>query len=192
MARLLPPRSVEQASLSVIPSPGSEDQEDTMKAVAGEEQQPMVFLCAGCKRAVGDTLDWEANDENTRCLLLRSVSPTVTVDKEQKLSSWPEERGCMLETLICSGCKMTLGSIYRCTPRHLDYKRDLYCLNIDCLESYTLGSARKKADVDKEPLTLGNQAILEESLERAETTLKALEHRLSLVESGFASLPNNG
>lgn len=35
-----------------------------------EEQRPMVYLCAGCRRAVGDTLDWEANDGPTRSLLL--------------------------------------------------------------------------------------------------------------------------
>uniref|UniRef100_A0A8B9M775 Mis18 domain-containing protein n=1 Tax=Accipiter nisus TaxID=211598 RepID=A0A8B9M775_9AVES len=35
---------------------------------------PMVFLCAGCKRPVGDTLSWVTNDEETGCILLRSES----------------------------------------------------------------------------------------------------------------------
>ncbi|XP_060090309.1 protein Mis18-alpha [Heteronotia binoei] len=156
------------------------------------EELPMVFLCAGCRRPVGDTLSLEASDKDTGCVLLKSVTLNVSVDKEQRLSRQPGEHGCLLETLFCSGCKMTLGSIYRCTPRHLDYKRDLFCLNIDTLESYTLGSSKQKANINEELLTLENRAGLEESIERAETILKALEQRLSAVESSYVSLYNMG
>ncbi|TRZ18941.1 hypothetical protein HGM15179_008161 [Zosterops borbonicus] len=33
---------------------------------------PMVFMCAGCRRPVGDTSSWVLNDEESGCILLRS------------------------------------------------------------------------------------------------------------------------
>ncbi|NWV72410.1 MS18A protein, partial [Malurus elegans] len=109
-------------------------EQQQLERQAGAAPMPMVFMCAGCRRPVGDTSSWVLNDEEAGCILLRSAAASVAVDPERKVSKLPGEYGCMVETLFCSGCSKTLGSIYRCTSKNLDYKRDLFCFSIDSIE----------------------------------------------------------
>ncbi|KAM5335297.1 protein Mis18-alpha isoform 2-T2 [Glossophaga mutica] len=59
-----------------------------------DEDQPLVFLCAGCWRPLGDSLNWVTCQEDNSCILLRRVSSNVSVDKEQILSKRENENGC--------------------------------------------------------------------------------------------------
>uniref|UniRef100_A0A8C5K401 Protein Mis18-alpha n=1 Tax=Jaculus jaculus TaxID=51337 RepID=A0A8C5K401_JACJA len=154
------------------------------EAEAAAPENPLVFLCSGCRRPLGDSLSWVACQEDANCILLRCVSNNVSVDKEQKLSKRKDENGCILETLYCTGCSLTLGCVYRCTPRNLDYKRDLFCLSVEAIESYTLGSAEKQiVPEDRELFNLESRVEIEKSLKQMEDVLQALQTKLWEVES---------
>nr|B1MT51.1 RecName: Full=Protein Mis18-alpha [Plecturocebus moloch]ACA51046.1 protein of unknown function (predicted) [Plecturocebus moloch] len=154
------------------------------EAAAAAEERPLVFLCSGCRRPLGDSLSWVTSQEDTNCILLRCVSCNVSVDKEQKLSKREKENGCILETLHCTGCSLNLGYVYRCTPKNLDYKRDLFCLNVEAVESYVLGSSEKQiVSEDKELFNLESRVEIEKSLKQMEDVLQALQMKLWEVES---------
>ncbi|ELK15946.1 protein Mis18-alpha isoform X1 [Pteropus alecto] len=151
---------------------------------AEEEDRPLVFLCSSCRRPLGDSLSWVTSQEDTNCILLRCVSCNVSVDKEQILSKRENENGCVLETLYCTGCSLNLGYRYRCTPNNLDYKRDLFCLSVEAIESYVLGSSEKQiVSEDKEVFNLESRIEIENSLKQMEDVLKALQTKLWEIES---------
>ncbi|KAJ7418040.1 hypothetical protein WISP_61214 [Willisornis vidua] len=88
-------------------SDGHREQQQPQQQQAGAEGSdstdlPMVFLCAGCRRPVGDTLSWVSNDEESGCILLRSAAASVSVDQERKLSKLPDECGCDIKELMRS------------------------------------------------------------------------------------------
>ncbi|XP_055470869.1 protein Mis18-alpha [Psammomys obesus] len=168
------------------PEPERERREEEAEAW----EYPLVFLCGRCRLPLGDSLSWVAGQEDTNCILLRCVSSNVSVDKEQKLSKYKDEDGCVLETLSCTGCSLSLGYVYRCTPKKLDYKRDLFCLSVEAIESYNLGSSEKQiVSEDKELFNLESRVEVEKSLKQMEDVLKALQMKLCEVESklSFAS-----
>ncbi|KAG8518535.1 Protein Mis18-alpha, partial [Galemys pyrenaicus] len=117
---------------SVAGADGTQRQEAAEPAP--EEEMPLVFLCSGCRRPLGDSLSWVMSQEDANCILLRCVSCNVSVDEEQILSKRKNENGCILQTLYCAGCSLKLGFVYKCTPKGLDYKRDLFCLSVEAIE----------------------------------------------------------
>lgn len=159
------------------------------KAAAAAGDYPLVFLCARCRRPLGDSLTWVTSQEDKSCILLSCVSSNVSVDKEQKLSKCKGEDGCILETLYCTGCSLNLGYVYRCTPKSLDYKRDLFCLSVKAIESYTLGSSEKQiVPQDKELFSLESRVEIEKSIKQMEDVLRALETKLWEVESKLTTI----
>uniref|UniRef100_A0A5F4VR37 Protein Mis18-alpha n=1 Tax=Callithrix jacchus TaxID=9483 RepID=A0A5F4VR37_CALJA len=135
-----------------------------LEEVEAAEERLLVFLCSSC---------WRQKDTN--CILLHCVSCNVSVGKEQKLSTCEKENGCILETLYCTGCSLNLGYVYRCTPKNLDYKRDLFCLSIEAIKSYVLGSSEKQiVSEDKELFNLESRVEIEKSLKQMEDVLQKI------------------
>ncbi|XP_041439332.1 protein Mis18-alpha isoform X2 [Xenopus laevis] len=146
---------------------GGDGHNNAGKCMNSEEDPPVVFLCSHCRRPIGDTYSWMGSDMGDQCILLKAVSEYVSVDQVQIVSKATSDYGCTFETVSCSGCSSVMGKIYRCTPKHLDFKRDLFSLNIDAVDSYILGSADKQAVLEiEEPVTLGVRAALEEEIEK--------------------------
>lgn len=172
------------ASMSSAVASEAEPERCEEKAAAATGDYPLVFLCARCRRPLGDSLTWVTSQEDKSCILLSCVSSNVSVDKEQKLSKCKGEDGCILETLYCTGCSLNLGYVYKCTPKSLDYKRDLFCLSVKAIESYTLGSSEKQiVPQDKELFSLESRVEIEKSIKQMEDVLRALETKLWEVES---------
>ncbi|XP_070334908.1 protein Mis18-alpha-like [Odocoileus virginianus] len=162
----------------------SERTQREQAAEPAEEDRPLVFLCSRCRRPLGDSLSWVASQEDTNSILLLCVTCNVSVNEEQILSKRKNENGCILETLHCTGCSLNLGYLYRCTPRDLDYKRDLFCLSVEASESYVLGPSEKQiVSEDKELFNLESRVEIEKSLKQMEDVLKALQTKLWEVES---------
>lgn len=94
----------------------------------------------------------------------------------------------ILDTLYCKGCSVSLGYVYRCTPKNLDYKRDLFCLSVEALESYTLGSSKKQiVTEDKELCNLESRVEIEKTIKQMEEVLRDLQKKLWEVESKLSS-----
>ncbi|XP_036284977.2 protein Mis18-alpha, partial [Pipistrellus kuhlii] len=177
-----PPREPWTSAWGSLGGPAPAAERSAEAAAARDEDRPLVFLCAGCRRPLGDSLSWVAGPEAS-CILLRSVSSNVSVDAEQILSKRENENGCILETLRCAGCALPLGHIYRSTPGHLDYKRDLFCLGVGATESYVLGSSEKHIVSEDKALGLESRAEMENSLKQMEDVLTILQAKLRDVEA---------
>uniref|UniRef100_A0A4W3JEH5 Protein yippee-like n=1 Tax=Callorhinchus milii TaxID=7868 RepID=A0A4W3JEH5_CALMI len=110
-ARWLEPHLTDEDELE----PSSASATFTFTDCGGE--LPIVFLCAQCRLPAGDSLAWS------------DITQNVIVDTERKVDT-SSDSGCIYVLLTCSGCAMILGKKYVCTPIHLDFRRNLYCLYV--------------------------------------------------------------
>ncbi|XP_078088959.1 protein Mis18-alpha [Mustelus asterias] len=161
--------------------------------LSGDSELPVVFMCSQCRLPVGDSLAWAGANPKENVIYLKHVTKNVQVGKEQKIDT-ADESGCIYVLLSCSGCSLLLGRMYLCTPVHLDYKRNIYCLAVAYIESYVLGSTINAEFIDerKKPVVLETQAEVLEELAKSQTVLNLMIARLAVVEEKIESLQNKG
>ncbi|KAM6985166.1 protein Mis18-alpha [Aplochiton taeniatus] len=154
----------------------------------------MVFLCGKCKLPVGDSLSWAGSEDKQNQVMLKRVSDNVFVGKESHFSGTRNETGCLIVHLTCRGCSSLLGVVYTSTPRKLDYKRSLFCLNVTSVESYLLGSSNQQVaavDPQEEPVTLEFRHTVEQQLAEIKVLTVTMGQRLLEIEADLQSKSND-
>lgn len=166
---------------------------DSGTFISGDSELPVVFLCSQCRLPVGDSLAWAGADPKDNVIYLRNVTKNILMDKEQKIDT-ANDSGCIYVLLSCRGCSLLLGRMYLCTPVHLDFKRNVYCLAVAYIESYVLGSttSAELIDYNKKPVVLETQSEVLKELEKSQIVLDMMIERLSAVEEKILSLQGEG
>ncbi|XP_078264882.1 protein Mis18-alpha [Rhinoraja longicauda] len=166
---------------------------DSATFISGDSELPVVFLCSQCRLPVGDSLAWAGADPKENVIYLRSVTKNILIDKEHKIDT-ADDSGCIYVLLSCRGCSLLLGRMYLCTPVHLDFKRNVYCLAVAYIESYVLGSTTSAVltDHNKKPVVLETQSEVLEELAKSQIVLNMMIERLAAVEEKLQSLQGEG
>ncbi|GAA6102734.1 protein Mis18-alpha [Tachysurus ichikawai] len=151
----------------------------------GESDAPAVFLCGKCRLPFGDSLSWAGSDDLHNQILLKRVNDNVVIGKEPFVSGTSEESRCLALNLTCRGCSFNLGHMYVSTPKSLDYKRSIFCLMVEHIESYVLGSPDQQvAAVDREerPVTFEYMDNVERQLTKIKSLAVTIGQRLLEIE----------
>ncbi|KAK2823395.1 hypothetical protein Q7C36_019995 [Tachysurus vachellii] len=151
----------------------------------GESDAPAVFLCGKCRLPFGDSLSWAGSDDLHNQILLKRVNDNVVIGKEPFVSGTSEELRCLALKLTCRGCSFNLGHMYVSTPKSLDYKRSIFCLMVENIESYVLGSPDQQvAAVDREerPVTFEYMDNVERQLTKIKSLAVTIGQRLLEIE----------
>ncbi|KAJ8342532.1 hypothetical protein SKAU_G00324600 [Synaphobranchus kaupii] len=160
--------------------------EFSYKQVGEEESEaPVVFLCGRCKIPVGDSLSWVGSEDDQNQILLKRVNDNVAVGSEPFVSRTRTELGCLIVNLSCLGCSSPLGRVYTSTPRNLDYKRSLFCLSVENVECYVLGSSAQQMLEDRqdEPVTFEYQANVDMQIGKIKAIAVSMAQRLLEIEA---------
>ncbi|XP_042620499.1 protein Mis18-alpha-like [Cyprinus carpio] len=130
-----------------------------------ESDGPAVFMCGKCKLPIGDSLSWAGSDDGRTKSLLKPLVVNLT----------------------CCGCCSELGIMYISTPKKLDYKRSLFCFNVENIESYVVGSPGQRVpELDKDkPVTLEYQDSVEQQMTEIKSLAVIIGQRLLEIENNL-------
>ncbi|KPP76327.1 protein Mis18-alpha-like, partial [Scleropages formosus] len=155
--------------------------------VSGESESdaPAVFQCGTCRLPVGDSLSWAGSEEEHNQILLSRTTDNVVVGTEPLFSRTQVELGCVIVNLTCRGCSTLLGQVYTSTPKSLDYKRSLFCFNVESIDCYVLGSSEQTMllNAQEKPVTLEYREAMELQMEQIKTLAVSMGKRLMEIEA---------
>ncbi|XP_030294923.1 protein Mis18-alpha [Sparus aurata] len=149
---------------------------------------PVVFICGKCKMPVGDSMSWDGGEDGENQIRLKRVTHNVLIGKENRLYELNKRSVCLVVDLVCRGCHTVLGMVYTSTPKNLDHRRFTFCLNVEDIDSYVLGSASQMlaAEGPKElPVTLEYRGIVEQELMEMKILVLSMAHKLEEIETGL-------
>jgi hypothetical protein len=98
-----------------------------------------VFYCKNCRTIVGDSLSY-ATDYEDRLIGLTSVTNVSITGTEPQISREGFDQGSTFFLFICNQCQCKLGKQYKTTNSAMDDFRNLWCLMVDWVGCYVLGS----------------------------------------------------
>ncbi|XP_055082501.1 protein Mis18-alpha [Periophthalmus magnuspinnatus] len=152
-----------------------------------DDDGPAVFICGKCKIPVGDSFSWAGTEDSQNQIRLKKITDNVAVGKEKRKYGPGKKSQCLVSDLICQGCLSVIGMVYSSTPRQLDHKRFIFCLNVADIDSYVLGSANQTLPaegLDEQPVTLEYRASVERQLKEMKLMIMSMAQKLEEMESG--------
>ncbi|XP_060765688.1 protein Mis18-alpha [Neoarius graeffei] len=150
----------------------------------GGGDAPAVFLCGKCRLPFGDSLSWAGSDDEQNQILLKRANANIVIGKETFVCGKTDEVKCLAVNLTCRGCSFKLGHMYTSTPKSLDYKRSIFCLMVENIESYVLDSPDQQvAAVGKErPVTVEYVDNVEQQMTKIKSLAVTIGKRLLEIE----------
>ncbi|XP_034034208.1 protein Mis18-alpha [Thalassophryne amazonica] len=153
-----------------------------------EDDGPLVFFCGKCRLPVGDSSSWDGSEDSENQIRLKRVTNNVLIGKETRMIEASKKRLCLVVDLACRGCHTLLGVIYSSTPKSMDHKRFVFCLNVADIDSYVLGSAKQMLTAEgskEQPVTLEYRMTVEEQLTKMKMLVLSMAQRLQEIETGL-------
>ncbi|KAJ7365739.1 hypothetical protein OS493_002455 [Desmophyllum pertusum] len=161
-----------------------------------EESLPVVFQCSACNGIFGDSCAWVSSDRELELICVNSVTSLVSLGECLETSTQGADIGSTFMPLQCKSCNSSIGRIYRTTPRELDHLRNLYCLDVEQIKSYQVGSMNgthvngMSSLSSEEVLDLPTAKTLQQGIHKIESVIIMMLERLTSLEAGLGNKTN--
>ncbi|XP_022780759.1 protein Mis18-alpha-like isoform X2 [Stylophora pistillata] len=137
-----------------------------------EESLPVVFQCNNCNNILGDSYAWISSNRDLEVICLSKVTPFIRSGECLETSTTESDIG-----------SSPIGRIYQTTPKDLDHLRNQYCLDMEHIRSYQVGSEDGMQTLPaEEVLGIPTAKVLQQGIHKIESVVLMLLERLTLLE----------